>query len=221
MTRPDSSAGNALGHQALDRRAVRRTQLLDAADRVIRREGPDVSMDEIALEAATAKPVLYRHFGNKGGLYQALAERYVRSVVEAIRGVLQKPGHPRDRLRGAINAYLELVENSPEIYSFLMHRAVKERPEVQATVADFIRQLGAELAIGLGDQLREYGMDPAPAETWGRGMVGMVQVAGDWWLEQRPMSRERLVDELVTLLWNGFSGLEAASSEQPQEASSP
>jgi AcrR family transcriptional regulator len=221
MMRPHSSAGNSLDHQTLNRRAARRQQLLDAADRVIRREGPDVSMDEIALEAATAKPVLYRHFGNKGGLYQALAERYVRAVVEAIRDVLQKPGPPRDRLRGAINAYLELVENSPEIYSFLMHRAARERPEVQATVADFIRQLGAEIASGLGSELRQYGIDAAPAETWGRGIVGMVQVAGDWWLEKRPMPRERLVDELVTLLWNGFSGLEAASSEQPQEASSP
>jgi hypothetical protein len=32
----------------------------------------------------------------------------------------------------------------------------------------------------------------------------MVQVAGDWWLEQRSMTRERLVDHLVTLLWTGL-----------------
>lgn len=176
-------------------------------------------MDVIAAEGGTAKPVLYRHFGNKGGMYQALAERYVREVVEAIRGALEDPGHPRDRLRRAIDAYLALVEHSPEVYRFLMHRAVGERPEAQATVADFIRQLGAELATGLRGRLRHFGLDPGPAQTWARGMVGMVQVAADWWLEYRPMPREQLVDELVTLLWKGFSGLATVSSDKPGDLS--
>jgi len=33
----------------------------------------------------------------------------------------------------------------------------------------------------------------------------MVQLAGDWWLERRPMPRPRLVAYLADLLWNGFS----------------
>lgn len=206
-----------LSHRALARKAARRQELLDAADRVIRREGPAVSMDQIAVEARTAKTVLYRHFGNKGSLYQALAERYMREVIGAIRGALEHPGHPRERLRSAVDAYLTLVDNSPEVYRFLTHRAVREQPEAQATVAHFIRQLGAELAAGLAGRLRHFGVDPGPAQTWGRGMVGMVQVAADWWLEERPMPREQLVDELVTLLWNGFSGLPTVSSERPED----
>lgn len=170
-------------------------------------------MDEIAAEAHTAKPVLYRYFGDKGGLYQALAERYVLTITGAIRAALAEEGDPRERLTATISAYLALVESSPEVYRFLMHRAVNERAEAQATVAEFIRQLGGEVAAVLTEELRRAGLDAHPAEAWARGIVGMVQVAGDWWLEHRSMTRERLVDHLVTLLWNGFAGLEAPAPE--------
>lgn len=199
--------------EALARRAQRRHELLDAADRAIRRAGPGVSMEEIAAEASTAKPVLYRYFGDKGGLYQALAERYVQLVMTAVRDALaeQEGANPRERLEAAIGAYLELVDNSTDVYRFLMHRAVNERAEAQATVADFIRGLGGELAAVLAEDLRGRGLDAHAAEPWARGIVGMVQVAGDWWLEQRSMTRERLVGHLVGLLWTGLR------DQQPQQ----
>ena len=199
----------------LARKAARRQELLDAADRAIRRGGPDVSMEEIAAEAATAKPVLYRYFGDKGGLYQALAERYVQQVMTAVRDALveQEDASPRLRLEAAIDAYLELVESSTDVYRFLMHRAVTERAEAHATVADFIRGLGGELAAVLAEDLRSRGMDAHAAEPWARGIVGMVHVAGDWWLEQKSMTRERLVDHLVTLLWTGLRDQETTDQE--------
>lgn len=177
-------------------------------------------MNEIAVEATTAKPVLYRYFGDKGGLYQALAERYVQLVMAAIRGPLRDAGNPRDRLRSAIDGYLGLVESEPEIYRFLMHRAVNERAEAQATIADFIGQLGAEVAAVLAEDLHRAGLDGHAAEPWARAIVGMVQVSGDWWLENRSMTRERMVDHLVTLLWKGFAGLEAPARRIEQGATS-
>ena len=206
--------------EAVERRARRRQELLDAADRAIRRAGPDVTMDEIAAEAATAKPVLYRYFGDKGGLYQALAERYVQLVMATVREALAKKqsASPRDRLEAAIGAYLELVESSLPVYRFLMHRAVTERAEAHATVADFIRGLGGELAAILAEDLRSRGLDPHAAEPWARGIVGMVHVAGDWWLEQRSMTRERLVDHLVTLLWTGLRDQETGRDRSTARA---
>ena len=196
--------------ELLARKAAKRQELLDAADRAIRRSGPHVSMDQIAAEASTAKPVLYRYFGDKGGLYQALAQTYVQQVMAAVRDALeeQEDSGPRARLKAGIDAYLELVESSPDVYRFLMHRAVTERAEAQATVADFIRALGGELAAVLAEDLRSRGLDAHAAEPWARGIVGMVQVAGDWWLEQKSMTRHRLVEHLVTLLWTGLAGLE-------------
>lgn len=44
----------------------RRRELLEAADRVVLRDGPQASMNAIAAEAGITKPILYRHFGDKG-----------------------------------------------------------------------------------------------------------------------------------------------------------
>lgn len=193
-----------------EERAVRRLELLAAADRVVRRDGPDTSMTEIAAEAGITKPILYKHFGDKGGLYQALAELYLQRMLDELRGALAATDDPRSRITTTIDTYLAFVEREQEAYGFLMHRAVGERPEARATVADFIRQLGKEIAILLRDELRRTGIDSGGAEAWANGIVGMVYIAGDEWLEHRSMSRRQLVDYLSALLWKGLSGLPAA-----------
>jgi AcrR family transcriptional regulator len=206
------------------RRAARRLEFLDAADRVIRREGPAASMDKIAAEAGIAKPVLYRYFGDKGGLYRAVAQRYVEEVVHALREGWSQPTEPRDRIAATIDGYLGFIEKEREAYRFLMHRAVPERPEAQATVGDFIRQVADEVALIVGEELRSAGLDSGAAEPWAHGMVGMVHLAGDWWLERRTLPRAALVSYLVTLLWNGFGGLQgddAAPSAGATIAGSP
>lgn len=202
------------GPEADARRAARRLELLDAADRVVRRDGPAASMDRIAAEAGIAKPILYRYFGDKGGLYQALAERYVATVVEELRRAWENRTDPRSLIAATIDSYLAFIEREQEAYRFLMHRAVPERPEAQATVGEFIHQVANEVALVLGEELRRFGLDSGAAEPWAHGIVGMVQLAGDRWLEHRTMPRETLVEYLVTLLWSGFSGLPAIATPQ-------
>ncbi|MEA2498639.1 MAG: hypothetical protein QOH26_1044, partial [Actinomycetota bacterium] len=191
------------------RRAERRLELLEAANRVVKRDGPLASMSAIAAEGGVTKPILYKHFGDKGGLYQAIAEFYVRTLMERLRDALRSEDDPHALIRRTIDAYLTFVEEEPEAYRFLMHRAISERPEAEATVSQFIRQVATEVAVILGDELRRAGIDSGGAEPWAHGIVGMVQLAGDWWLGNRTMSRERLVEYLDQLLWSGFSSLPA------------
>jgi AcrR family transcriptional regulator len=185
---------------------------LEAADRVIRRDGPGTSMTEIAREAGITKPILYKHFGDKGGLFQALAERYVGALMDELRTALSSEPEPEARIRSTIDTYLTFVDREREAYRFLMHRAVGERPEAEATVAEFIRRLGHEIALVLGAELRRLGLDSGGAEPWANGMVGMVHLAGDRWLEHPTMSREALVDYLTSLLWLGLSGIQSTVS---------
>ena len=191
-------------------REERRAALLEAADRVVRREGPDTSMTEIATEAGVTKPILYKHFDDKGGLYRALAQRYVSALLDELREALAAERDPAARIRKTIDTYLSFLERDPEAYRFLMHRAVGERREAQETVTEFIRGLGEEIAVIMGDELRRFGLDSGGAEPWAHGMVGMVHLAGDRWLEHQTMSRERLVDYLTTLVWSGLSGIPSA-----------
>lgn len=187
-------------------KARRRLELLDAAQRAIQRLGPGVSMVDIAREAGVTKVVLYRYFTNKGGLYQALAERYVRELMGELRAALASATEPSARLSATVEAYVVFIERNREGYDFLMHRAVREGPEAQATVADFMRGVAREVGEVLQSEISRIGYDPAPSQAWAHGLVGMVHLATDWWLEQSEVSREQLVGYLVTLLSHGLFG---------------
>jgi AcrR family transcriptional regulator len=185
-------------------RARRREELLDAADRVVRRSGPEVPMDEIAAEAGITKPILYRHFGDKDGLYEALAERYIAELAQAIRSVAQT-GNGRSRLAAGIDAYLSHIEREPERYRFLL--AAVERPGTSSLVAEFRRGQVADCAGATEANLRRAGFDPEIGELWAHCVSGMVRSAGIWWLESRSLSREQLGDHLTALLWEGVPAL--------------
>ena len=101
----------------------RRGQLLAAADRVVQRQGSAASMNLIAAEAGITKPILYRHFGDKGGLYRALAERHIDWLLDRLRTALLTRGGLRARTNATIDAYLASVEEQPQVYRFLISHA--------------------------------------------------------------------------------------------------
>src|SRR4051812_12410069 len=186
------------------RSAERREQLLDAADRTIRRDGSGVSMAAIAAEAGVTKPILYRHFGDKGGLYGALAERHTEELLDSITAALRTHHTARARTTAAIDAYLALIEQQPQVYRFLLHRAAAEEPAVAGHVVFFQRRLAEEVSRAI----QPGGSSPRRAlraQAWAYGLVGMVRAAGDWWLDERPMTRQQLVKELVDLIFGGFA----------------
>jgi AcrR family transcriptional regulator len=198
------------------RRAARRAELLDAAVRAIRRDGPRVSMDVIAAEAGVTKPIVYRHFGDRVGLAGALADQFGSALVAELDDALARDLPPEELLRATIDAYLAFVERDPHLYSFLVGGLGV--PVATEVANGLVAQVGQRVALVLGEQLRSLGIDSGPAEVWAFGIVGMVHLAGDWWLERRTMTRARLVDDITTLLWNGLGGLAPRSpSESPSQ----
>jgi AcrR family transcriptional regulator len=185
-------------------RSARREALLDAADRIVQRDGPAVSMASIAAEAGITKPILYRHFGDKGGLYAALAERHTDRLLAALQDALAGEGTPRRRVERTVRTYLATIEVEPQVYRFLVHSAEAEAVSAHGQVRSFLRRLSELLAVGIAAEL---GLPAGAfrAEIWARGIVGMVQAAGDWWLLEGGPDREQLVVELTDLLWGAYA----------------
>ncbi|PJE97977.1 TetR/AcrR family transcriptional regulator [Streptomyces carminius] len=187
----------------------RRRELLEAAERVVLRDGPGASMNAIAAEAGITKPILYRHFGDKGGLYRALAVRHTDALVDALRAALDAPRDRRERVAAALDTYLSAIEARPQVYRFLMHPA--EHPggdrgfDVGRHSAPLLRRLGEELATVIAERVDLGPGDGERARIWGHGIVGMMYAAGDWWLRERPYPRDLLVRQLADLLWGGLA----------------
>ncbi|MEU1804574.1 MULTISPECIES: TetR family transcriptional regulator [unclassified Streptomyces] len=189
--------------------ARRRKELLEAADRVVLRDGPEASMNAIAAEAGITKPILYRHFGDKGGLYRALAVRHTDGLLASLRNALDAPAPDRrGRVAATLDTYLAAIEARPQVYRFLMHPADQGQQQEQEQGFDvghhsapLLRRMGDELAKVIADRVELGPGGEEVARIWGHGIVGMMHAAGDWWLRERPCSRERLVRHLTDLLW--------------------
>ena len=192
----------------LAKRAQRRTELLDAASAAIRRDGAGVSMEALAKEAGVTKPILYKHFGDRDGLVVALAERFGGELVAELEANLQRDLPPEQLLRSTVDAYLAFIERDPNVYRFLV-------PRLSVHLGDGIDQLGIvshlgrRIALVVGEQLRSLGLDSGMAEPWAFGIIGMVHLSGEWWVDRQTLPRARLVEYLSDLLWHGMSGISA------------
>ncbi|MFI6576391.1 TetR/AcrR family transcriptional regulator [Nocardiopsis sp. NPDC050513] len=182
----------------------RRRAILDAADRVIQRDGPDAPMLAIAAEAGISKPILYRHFGDKGGLYRALAQRHVDPLIERIRAELHEHTDLEVRARATVGAYLSMISQNLNLYRFLMDRATAEDPRTRGDLGLMVRRLGEELAEQLVSEGRLTGL--AHAQIVAHAVVGMVQAAGEWWLEHPEVSEEEITDDLTGAVVGAIRG---------------
>lgn len=160
---------------------------------MIRRNGPGVSMAEIAAEAGVSKPILYRHVGDRAGLYLAMADRF---VAESLASQAGRPLQGRPLAEMTIGAFIDFVEREPELYRFL-----REGPGEggEGGTADFVRSVGERVAA----LMREFGAPDGQAGIWGQAVAGAITSAASWWIDGGSMERDELVDELTTLLWDG------------------
>lgn len=174
-------------------------------------------MDAIAAAAGVTKPILYRHFDHRDGLTGALAERFAGDLRGRLQQALARQGAPRDVLAATIEAYVRFIEADPDVYRFLVRHALRQEWEGER-LSGFIRQVGADIAQVLGEQLRANGRDSGAAEPWAYGIVGLVHMAGDWWLERRSLPRGRLVTYLTDLLWSGLGPAVTPATETTDAA---
>lgn len=204
-----------------EEQAERRHGFLDAAVAVVRRDGPTASMEAMAAEAGVTKPILYRVFGDREGLLLALAERFATELGAALATPLAGSDphagsgagpevEPKEVLRATIDAYVALIERDPELYRFLTERLAGSAERPIAGLAD---EVARNVAVVLGERLRSIGADSGAAEPWAYALVGMVHLAGDWWVNRRTMARSTLVDYLVALVWDGMAALGPAPAD--------
>ena len=208
-------------------REARRAQLVDAAMRAIRARGPAVGMGDIAAEAGVTKPVLYRMFTDKADLYLAVGQRVAADYLARLEPVLADlaRAESRERVAAVVDAYLAAIEDDPHLYRFVVQQQGLDRRPERDLVGDYVALVGNALARIIGDRARAHGLDAGPAEPWGHGLVGMVQVSADWWITHgQPISRAALTDYLTQLIWHGLAGtLSAAgiSAGRPTPAATP
>ncbi len=184
---------------------VDRATVLECAERLIRREGPTVSLEAIAAEAGVTKPIVYHHVGGKDAVVEGLAWRLNERHADAARDAVAGRRDPAAAIRAFVDAYLDGLERDRNLYLYVTGGGGSGGdPE---SVLRFADQSAAGLAERLA-QLRgaRTKKQRAAALPWAYGVIGMLHFVALWWLRTADRSRAELAEQLTDLLWTGLRG---------------
>ena len=159
--------------------SLRRRALIDDAVRAIRKHGPLVGMDEIAAQAKTSKTVLYRHFGDKAGLYRAVVESVHDFILRKLPLAEADRLEPRELVSKLADAYFAVVERDRNLYLFVSTRPTPDSPD---PVIGITTRIGDEVSAVIRAWLHREGLDEEPANIWGHGAVGFIWAVSDRWI---------------------------------------
>ena len=185
--------------------AARRAQLIEVGRSAFAQKGYEaISVEEIAERAKVSKPIVYEHFGGKEGLYAVIVDREVEHVVAVISEAISS-GSPRERLEGAVLAFLTYVKDQPDGFAVLAHDApiTASRGNLSSLLSDVAERVGRVFAVAF----KEAGYDTRSAPIYAHALVGMVTFVGQWWREARKPSVEKVASHLAGLAWMGLRHL--------------
>jgi AcrR family transcriptional regulator len=102
----------------------RREQLLDVTKQIVGERGfHAVSIEAVAKDAGISRPIVYGHFGDLGGLLEALVEREGERAITQLASVLpteMAAGSRRDGLLAGLRAYLAAAQADPDTWRLVL-----------------------------------------------------------------------------------------------------
>jgi AcrR family transcriptional regulator len=191
--------GRPLGGQHV----VDRDVVLDAAERVIRRDGSGVSLEAIAIEAGVTKPVVYARVGGRAEMANALAERLSDRMVAAGGEALRSTTDEQSMVAAMIKSNLITVAEHRELFLYVTGGTADESPLQKLYLAE---RSATPLAAQLAAWRAQQGFATNVAVPWAYAVIGMLQMASLWWLTAADQTVDELAEQLSELLWSGLAG---------------
>ncbi|MGI9000829.1 MAG: TetR/AcrR family transcriptional regulator [Pseudonocardia sp.] len=185
-------------------RSARREQLLVAARDVFAAQGYHAAgMDDIADKAGVSKPVLYQHFPGKLELYRALLTTYTDELVDRVRTALDSSNDNHERAQAAVAAYFDFVASEGQAYRLVFESDLRGEPEAAAVVERALTRCIDAVADAV---TTDAGLDAPRARLLAVGLVGLSQVAAQYWLDSdRAVPRDEAVALMSGLAWRGLA----------------
>lgn len=204
MSKPTTASARKPGRPVGGQLEVGREQVLDAAERVIARHGAGASIDAVAQEAGVTKPIVYDRVGGRADLADALAERLSdRMVAAAASALVDEQGFTKESLTRFIRASLEVVGDHRDLFLYVTGGTTEQTALGRLKLAE---RSTTPMTTVLARWRSDLGQDPAVAQTWAMGIVGMLQLVSMWWLTQNERPAPVVAAEITELLWHGLPG---------------
>ena len=202
-------------------RAERREQLIDVARALFAERGLEgTSVEEIAAHAGVSKPVVYEHFGGKEGLYAVVVDREVRTLHDAIRTAITTPrATPRALIELGTLALLDYIDDHPNGFRILSRDS--SATSADGSFATILSDIASRVEDLLAHQFAKRDLDATTAPLYAQMLVGLVALAGQWWMDTREehgLAKPVVAAHLVNLAWYGMRNLQPSPTLHVQPA---
>ena len=195
------AAGRRRGRPPGKQPLADREAILDAAERVIARDGNGASLEAVAAEAGITKPIVYSRVGHRAELSNALAERLNARIVDEAGKATAKREFTRDTLSIFFRATLETIAEHRELFLYVTRGSADDSAERTLYLAQRSAQ---PLAAQLRRWRKSAGLDATATEAWAYSIIGMLNLVSLWWIDQGQPPPGPLADQLANLAWAGI-----------------
>lgn len=192
-----------------------RAEIVDAAFRAIDKLGPELSLREIAEEAGTAKPKIYRHFNDKDDLFEAIGERLRDMLWTAIFPAIDFGNDPAQAvIATSVAQFVNLVDEHPNVLRFLIQGRFAQQSASAMRAVNEGREITLAMAEMFHNELSDMEIDGTVFELAAFATFGIATSATDWWLgpdenSPRRMPRDEFVKHLTTIMLGSINGTAA------------
>jgi AcrR family transcriptional regulator len=181
--------------------AVRRTEILDAAERLLADRGYDgTTVQDVLDELGISKGAFYHYFDSKLALLSAVIERSQADMAQALLPLVDEPGTPAlDKLREFFALLLRGKAARKDLALALLRAWYTEENAVvrQRAQAGALERLGPALERVIDQGIREGALAVAAADGLGRVVLVLAHDLSDvvaaQVLAERPQPLEPLV----------------------------
>lgn len=172
----------------------RRSQLLELGLQLFSDHSYDeLSIDDIARAAGISKGLLYHYFPSKRDYYVEVVRRAAGQLIERTDAASQEVSV--EALHGALDAYLDFVDQHARSYVALVRGGIGSDPEVvqllEATRRTLTERIVSRISADAPPPLLRLAL---------RGWIGLVESASLDWLDRREVPREQLRGLLEQML---------------------
>ena len=177
----------------------------------------NVSIHEVQKQANVSIGSIYKHFGGKEGIAQALYNHILNEVDEMIDRVTMDINTPIEQLEEIIKQLFEHTETHKKIISFVFHSKhadfLSDEPLI-CNAAPFIKIRNITAQAIKNGELKDIDTYVATSIIFG-GAIRMIQLRLDGVIEKPLVD---YIDLLLTSLWSGIKATPAHVEAHPSLA---
>ncbi len=178
---------------------IRRDEIINASLRLIEKDGLDnLNVAGIAAEIRLVPSAIYRHFGGKEEIVDALIDFVDRSLQANVARVAESSDHAAHKLELLYLLHTDFLKTQPAIpqivFSLLAgnkHPALKKR--ITSVIADYAGRVRTILTRGQSDGDIAAAIDPAAAALLFIGMMQPLMILSQ--------TDDRVVDAFRREMW--------------------